>query len=298
MIERLLAAGYPVAAYNRTRAKLDGLVAAGATATESIARLASLPVVFTTVSSSDDLMAVTLDDGGLLAGVTVPRVVVDCSTVSVESSATVRARAIERGVEFLAAPVSGNPGVVRSGRLTFAVSGPRAAYDWALPILDAIGSRATYVGEGESARLVKLCHNLFLGAVIQSLVEVTLLAEKGGVPRGDFLAYINNSVLGSTFTGYKTPALVELDFHPTFTSRLLRKDMDLGLEAASGLGVSMPVALVVRQMVDSLVQEGYGEEDFASLIAMQAGPAGVDLGIDRRAGQDDTKDRDITGGSM
>jgi 3-hydroxyisobutyrate dehydrogenase-like beta-hydroxyacid dehydrogenase len=142
---------------------------------------------------------------------------------------------------------------------------------------EAIGAGATFVGAGELARLVKLCHNLFLGATIQSLVESTLLAEKGGVAREDFLGYMNRSVLGSTFSAYKTPALVNLEFHPTFTSKLLRKDFDLGLSAARDLEVPMPVAAVVAQIIATLVGAGYGDDDFAALIALQAEPAGIDL---------------------
>ena len=144
-------------------------------------------------------------------------------------------------------------------------------------MLRDIGANATYCGDGEAARLVKLCHNLFLGSVIQSLVEVTLLAEKGGVDRASFLAFLNGSVLGSTFTEYKTPALVNLDFHPTFTAKLLRKDMELGLAAARDLEVPMPVSALVGQIVARLVGEGYGEQDFAALLSMQAKAAGVDL---------------------
>ncbi|MGH9294733.1 MAG: NAD(P)-dependent oxidoreductase, partial [Acidimicrobiales bacterium] len=183
MIARLLEAGIAVTAYNRTASKLEPLVKAGAAAVGSIGALASLEVVFVTVSSSDDLVAVTCGAGGLLSSKDVPGVVVDASTVTAEASSQVRSAAAGRGAELLAAPVSGNPGVVRGGQATFAVSGGRAAFARVAPLLQEIGKSATYVGEGESARLVKLCHNLFLGAVIQSLVEVTLLAEKSGVAR-------------------------------------------------------------------------------------------------------------------
>jgi 3-hydroxyisobutyrate dehydrogenase-like beta-hydroxyacid dehydrogenase len=278
MIERLLQAGHPVTAYNRTRSKLEPLVAAGAVAAETIADVAGLDVVFTAVASSDDLLAVTVGTGGLLTLERAPQVIVDVSTVSADASAVVREKAAERGAALLAAPASGNPGAVRSGRVTFAVSGPQGAFERVAPLLGAIGASATYCGEAEAARLVKLCHNLFLGAVIQSLVEVTLLAEKGGVDRASFLTFMNHSVLGSTFTGYKTPTLVDLDFHPTFTAKLLRKDMELGLAAARELEVPMPVSALVGQIVTALVGEGYGDEDFAALIAMQARAAGVDLG--------------------
>jgi 3-hydroxyisobutyrate dehydrogenase len=202
---------------------------------------------------------------------------VDCSTVSPEVSEQVRAELARRNCHFLAAPVMGNPKVASVGRLTFAVSGDRAAFDATRPFLDLLGAGATYVGEGELARTVKLCHNLFLGSVIQSLAEVTVLAQKAGVSRQDFLACINDSVMGSTFTRYKTPALVNLDFHATFTSTLLRKDFDLGLALAREHEVPMPVAAVVHQIVQSLVGHGHGEQDFATVIELAASSAGLQL---------------------
>jgi 3-hydroxyisobutyrate dehydrogenase-like beta-hydroxyacid dehydrogenase len=171
----------------------------------------------------------------------------------------------------------GNPRVAEAGMLTMAISGPRAAFDAARPYLDLLGSGATYVGEGELARIIKLCHNLFLGAVTQSLAEVTVLAEKSGVSRQAFLSCLNDSVMGSAFTRYKTPAFVNLDFHATFTATLLRKDFDLGLAAAREREVPMPVSSLVHQLVQSLVGHGAGEEDFAALIRMQAQSAGLDL---------------------
>ncbi len=178
---------------------------------------------------------------------------------------------------LLAAPVMGNPKVASVGRLTFAVSGSRAAFDQVQPYLDLLGAGATYVGDGELARTVKLCHNLFLGVVTQSLAEVTILAQKSGVSRQALLACLNNSVMGSTFTRYKTPAFVNLDFHPTFTAALLRKDFDLGLAAARQLEVPLPIASAVHQLVQSLVGYGYGEQDFAALLVLAASAAGLEL---------------------
>ena len=135
----------------------------------------------------------------------------------------------------------------------------------------------TYAGEGDTARLVKLCHNLLLGIVAQSLAEITVLAEKGGVLRSDFLEFINSSVLGSTFSRYKTPAFVNLDFTPTFTPVLLRKDFDLGLEAATELGAPLPLAERCRELVQNVLDEGYEDKDFAAMIAVQAKAAGLDI---------------------
>ncbi len=277
LIHRLLAAHCDVTVYNRTRAKAEPLVAAGAKVVDSAAELGAADIVFVTVGTSQDLIDALLGPGGVVSGGQVPSVVVDCSTVSSEASEHVRQELAVRGSMLLAAPVMGNPKVAKVGRLTFAVSGSRAAFDEVRPCLDLLGGGATYVGEGELARTVKLCHNLFLGVVTQSLAEVTILAEKSGVSRQALLACLNDSVMGSTFTRYKTPAFVNLDFHPTFTATLLRKDFDLGLAAARQQEVPLPVASAVHQIVQSLVGYGFGEDDFATLLVLQARSAGLEL---------------------
>ncbi len=277
MAARLLKHGCDVAVYNRTSSKLEALVALGAKPVEAVSELAARQVVFVTVASSEDLLGVLDGDGGLLCQEEAPQVIVDCSTVSLEASARARALAAERSTVLLAAPVSGNAKVVKAGRLTMAVSGPRAAFDSVRPYLELMSVGATYVGEGELARLVKLCHNLMLGVVTQSLVEITVLAEKGGVRRQDFLEFLNDSVMGSTFTRYKSPAIVNLDFAPTFTTSLLQKDLDLGLAAARAHNVAMPVAALVHELVSAAVGEGLGDADFAAILQLEARASGLEL---------------------
>ena len=278
LVHRLLDAGYDVAVHNRTRSKTEVLAERGCKVADTPADLADRDVVFVMVSGSADLAHVTTGDGGLFTDpTTVPRIVVDSSTVSLGSSAEARAAAEARGIGFLAAPVSGNPKVVRSGKLTLAVSGPRAAFDEVEPLLLTLGRNATYLGEGEVARLAKICHNVFLGVVIQSLAEITLLAERGGTSRAAFLEFLNDSVMGSTFSRYKTPALVNLDFTPTFTMPLLSKDFDLAYEAAHELAVPMPLASAAAQLVAGAVGAGHKDLDFATLILEQARRSGMTL---------------------
>ena len=278
LASRLLDAGCDVAVYNRTRAKAEPLSERGATVVDRPADLADRDIVFTMVAGSNDFTDVTIGPEGILAqDGTVPRIVIDSSTVSVEASTRVRDHAAKIGSALLAAPVSGNPKVVKAGRLTFAVSGPKDAFDEALPYLEILGAGVSYVGEGELSRLVKICHNLMLGVVTQILAEITVLAEKGGVPRHSFLEFLNSSVMGSTFTRYKTPAFVNLDMSPTFTPELLLKDFDLGLEAAGNLNVPMPVAALVRELVKGLIGRGITQEDFATLLRVQAEASGLEL---------------------
>jgi 3-hydroxyisobutyrate dehydrogenase len=278
LAKRLLAAGYDVAVYNRTRAKAEPLAEFGATIVDRPAELADREVVFSMVSASKDLEEVMLGADGLLSDpARAPRAIADASTVSVEASAAVRAVAEARGIGFLATPLSGNPKVIAAGQLTVAASGPRDVFELAEPMLLTWGRGVTYVGEGEVARVVKIAHNVFLGVVIQSLAEITVLAEKSGVTREAFLGFLNHSVMGSVFTRYKTPALVNLDFTPTFTNVLLQKDFDLGLSAARELGVVMPVASVTRNIVAQEVGKGNVSQDFASLILTVAQGSGLDI---------------------
>lgn len=278
MAARLARGGADLKVWNRTRAKAEPLTAHGCTVADTITDLRGRDVVFTMVSTPADLEQVLLGDGGLLADPDqVPGVVVDCSTVSTESSAAMRAACADRGVAFLAAPVSGNGKVVRAGALSLVVSGPEETFQSVAPFLEQLGKSVTYVGEGDVARLVKICHNLMLGVVTQSLAEITVLAEKGGVPRAAFLEFLNNSVMGSVFTRYKSPAFVNLDYTPTFTPILLRKDFDLGLAAARELDVPMPVAAATAQLVQASVSSGRTEEDFAILLDLQAQNSALEL---------------------
>jgi 3-hydroxyisobutyrate dehydrogenase-like beta-hydroxyacid dehydrogenase len=277
MAKRLLAEGCDLAVYNRTRAKAEPLAELGARLVDEPRDLAGRDIVFTTVSASDDLIGVTGGERGLLTAETAPRLLVDCSTVSEEASARVREAAGKRGTAMLSAPVSGNAKVVAAGLLTVVASGPRSAFDLAEPYLAALGAGATYVGEGELARMVKISHNLLLGVIAQSLAEITVLAEKRGVPRHAFLKFINNSVMGSPFTRYKAPAFVNLDFKPTFTPVLLRKDLDLGLEAGRQLGVPLPLTQLTRDIVDRAIQAGHTDCDFAVLLLEEAKAAGLTL---------------------
>lgn len=277
MAKRLLDAGCDLSVYNRTRSKAEPLAEYGGKIVDTPKDLCDRDIVFTMVSASNDLIEVTFGPQGVLTADKKPQLLVDCSSVSEEASAEVRSRAAKIGVEMLAAPVSGNAKVVKAGKLTIVASGPKASFDQAEPYLEAIGRGVTYVGEGELARMVKICHNLLLGVVTQCLAEIVVLANKGGVPRHATLDFINNSVMGSMFSRYKTPAFVNLDMTPTFTPELLRKDLDLGLKAGKALGVPLPVTELTRALVDATVKGGYEGKDFAVLLLEQAKKSGLKL---------------------
>jgi 3-hydroxyisobutyrate dehydrogenase len=278
MVKRLTQAGSTVKVWNRTRSKAEPMVEYGATLVDVRQDLAGCDVVFTMVSTTDDLKDVLFGDGGLVVGARRPPVVVDSSSISNDGSAAIRARLESLGVAYLCAPVSGNAKVAKAGKLLVVASGPKAVYDRTEPLLRALGRKVMWVGEGELARIWKIAHNTMFGVVIQNLCEITVLAEKAGIPRHVFLESINDSVLGSMYTRYKTPVLTNLTFDQvTFTPKLLLKDMDLGLGAAKALGVSMPAAAATRESVARMVGRGHEDVDFAVLLLETARDAGLEL---------------------
>ncbi|MGF1476460.1 MAG: NAD(P)-dependent oxidoreductase [Geminicoccaceae bacterium] len=287
MAERLLDAGYKVHIWNRTRAKAEPLAVHGATLVDKPRDLAAVDVLFTMVSTGADVEKVYFGDDGVLTDQSrVPSIFVDCSSIGVEQSADIRERLAARDAQLIAAPVSGNGKCVRAGKLSSVASGPRDAFDQVEPLLQAIaGCGVSYVGEGELSRFCKIAHNVFLGVVTQNLAEITILAQKAGVPRSAFLDFMNNSVMGSIFTKYKTNAFVNLDWTTTFTPELLRKDMDLGLSAARRLEVPMPVTAATREALQAHFgaanlkdkPDDYRAKDFAALLDTVALAAGVAL---------------------
>ena len=285
MAELLVKAGNNVTVWNRTAAKAEPLAKLGARIVKSAADLSGLDIVFSIVSTGKDLEEVYFGPGGVTSGKgKLPAVFVDCSTIGVEESALLRKRLTAAGAQYIAAPVSGNASVIRARKLSSVASGPKAAFAQVEPLIKAFApGGVSYVGEGELARVCKIAHNVMLGVVIENLIEITLLCNKMGVPRHAFLAFLNNGVMGSMFTRYKSPALVNLDWTTTFTPELLRKDMDLGLELGRDQDVPMPVTAAAREVLQSHFgaatlkadPEKYLAGDFAALLETMALAAGV-----------------------
>lgn len=286
MIERLLKTGHEVVVWNRTRAKAEPLAQKGARMVDKPADLSGCEIVFSIVSTGKDCEEVLFAEGGLLTGAAKPRIVVDCSSIAVEESAAIRERLKGVGVSYIAAPVSGNAKVIKAGKLSAVVSGPEADAKTVMPLIEAFAPRGvSYVGEGELARICKIAHNVMLGVVIENLIEITLLANKMGVPRHAFLAFMNNGVMGSMFTAYKSPALVNLDWTTTFTPELLRKDLDLGLDLGREWDVPMPVTAAAREVLQGHIGKALSkpnardilDKDFAMMAETMAELAGMKL---------------------
>ncbi len=278
MAERLAKAGVNLAVWNRTRSKAEPLTEHGAKIVDNLVDLAQRDIVFSMVSTSNDVKQVLFGDNGILSGELTPKIFVECSSISAEASAEIRDALESRGAKYIASPVSGNGKCVKAGKLALVTSGPRDVFEEVQIYQEIIaGLGVTYVGEGELSRTMKICHNVFLGVVTQSLAELTILAQKAGVPRHAFLEFINKSVMGSIFTKYKAPGWVNQDYTTTFTPELMRKDLDLGLSLARETEVSMPVANATRDIIQQSMGHGNrGDIDFSIVLEYMAQCAGIE----------------------
>jgi 3-hydroxyisobutyrate dehydrogenase-like beta-hydroxyacid dehydrogenase len=262
--ERLLEAGYPLMVHNRTPAKAASLAAAGATVANSAAELAvDVDVVITSLADDQALESVAAE---VLAAARPGTVLIDMSTVSPAASARVASLADAASVDYLRAPVSGNPGVVRAGTLTFIVSGSRETLERVDPVLRAIGPTIHHVGDAEQARIVKLAVNLMIGGLAELMSEALVLGEAAGVPRAALLEVMGSSSAGAPFVKYKTEPLLRDDFSATFTTALMEKDVDLVLDAADDNGVELPIARELKDILRGAIDAGYGDDDFISLF--------------------------------
>jgi len=287
MAERLLKAGHDVSIWNRTRAKAEPLAKIGGKVVDNLFDLKECDVVFSIVATGKDVEEVYFGKNSVTGhGGKVPKVFVDCSSIAVEESAAIRDKLRELGADYVAAPVSGNAKVIKAGKLSAVISGPEAVCKSVTPLIEVFAPRGvSYVGDGELARICKIAHNVMLGVVIENLIEITLLANKMGVPRHAFLAFMNNGVMGSMFTAYKSPALVNLDWTTTFTPELLRKDLDLGLALGREWDVPMPVTAATREVLQNHFgaatlqnnPDEYLQKDFAALMETMALAAGMKL---------------------
>jgi 3-hydroxyisobutyrate dehydrogenase-like beta-hydroxyacid dehydrogenase len=262
--ERLLDAGYRLMVHNRSRAKTDPLAVRGAAVAETAADLAAaVDIVLTSLSDDAALESVA---ASVIGAARPGTVLVDLSTVSPGASARVATLAKRASLLYLRAPVSGNPGVVRAGGLSFIVSGPPEAFERAEQVLRAIGRTIHVVGDAEQARVVKLAINLMIAGLAQLMSEALVLGEASGVSRSALLETMGDSAAGAPFVKYKTEPLLHDDYRATFTTNLMEKDLDLVLDAAEVARVRLPLAGEIKALVRSAIEAGYGDDDFMALF--------------------------------
>jgi 3-hydroxyisobutyrate dehydrogenase len=277
MVERLLAAGHPVTGWNRTREKAGWLIDRGLRWSQTPRQVAeSCELVFTMVSDTKALKAVTDGDDGILAGLRAGKVLVDMSTVSPAASRELSDRVRRAGARMVDAPVSGSVVTLVEGKLSVMVGGDEETFARVEPILRDIGPRVTHVGANGQAVLMKIAINLGLAVQMLAFSESVLLAERGGIPRETAVDVLTNSVIASPMVKYRAPYVLNQLDEVMFDVNMMQKDMLLALESGRQYDVPLPTTAVTNEMLTAARGMGFAKQDFAVLFEVLARMAGVD----------------------
>ena len=279
MVKRLLHAGHSVTGYNRTRAKAQWLLDIGMKWAETPRAIAdSAEVVFSMVSDTAALQAITAGTHGIVAGLAAGKIYIDMSTVSPAASRDIAQQVDAKGAHMLDAPVSGSVITLEEGKLSFMVGGDRVAFEQARSILEAIGPKVTYVGGNGLAVSMKIATNLSLAVQMLAFSEGVLLAEKSGIARETAVEVLLNSVIASPMVKYRGPFVLNMPEEAWFDVNMMQKDLLLALEMGLKLDVPLPTTAITNQMLTSARAAGLADKDFAILFDVLAKMAGVKSG--------------------
>jgi 3-hydroxyisobutyrate dehydrogenase-like beta-hydroxyacid dehydrogenase len=276
MAHRLLAAGHTVTGYNRTRAKAQWLVDTGMKWADTPRAAAQAgDFVFTMLTNTEALYAVTGGADGILAGLSPGKIYIDMSTVSPAASRELAERVASLEARMLDAPVSGSVSTLEEGKLSIMVGGERSAYQKAVAILQAIGPKVTYVGGNGLAVSMKIATNLSLAVQMLAFSEGVLLAEKSGIARETAVEVLLNSVIASPMVKYRGPFVLKMPDEAWFDVNMMQKDLLLALEMGRKLDVPLPTTSITNEMLTAARGMGFARQDFAVLFEALARMAGA-----------------------
>lgn len=269
MSRRLLEGGYSLTVWNRTKEKANPLLAAGAKWVESPKDVAKFSeAVITMVTDSAAVEEVVCGKNGVLEGARPGLILIDMSSIAPEMSRSIAARAKEKGVIMLDAPVTGNPKVAAEGKLGIMVGGPKETFETCMPIFEKMGVKIIHVGENGKGTTLKLINNLIMGVAVQAVAEALVLARKAGI---DPQKVIEITSVGGARTGAmetRGPKMVKRDFSPHFSANNMYKDLSSAIKLAEDVGVALPATSIAREILRALKNQGHGHMDSAMVITI------------------------------
>ena len=266
MTLNLLRAGYRVVVYNRTSAKQQISVEAGAIGAESPqAAAAQAEVVITCVSDTPDVQQVLIGEQGVIHGAAPGTIVVDMSTISPQTTREIAAILLSQGIQMLDAPVSGGSEGAIQGTLSIMVGGEAAVLERVQPILAVLGKTITHVGAIGAGQLTKAINQVIIAGTYWAIAEGITLGLKAGLDLEKVVQAVGSGAAGSWGLTHRSGNMIRNEYPLGFRLQFHRKDLDIALNAARELGVSLPIAAFVEQMETSLISRGFGDEDVSAL---------------------------------
>jgi 2-hydroxy-3-oxopropionate reductase len=273
MARNLLKKGFAVVVCSRTRADVDALAAAGATAADSPAAVArACDRVITMLPDSPDVTAVLEGPDGVFSAVRRDAVLIDMSSISPAVTRRLAARAETLGATLLDAPVSGGEIGAINGTLSIMVGGRRDAFDRVKPILDAMGNpeRVIYIGESGAGQTCKVCNQMVIGGTLAAVGEAFALARKAGVDPARVREALLGGFAASRVLEVHGERILQGNYKPGFRTKLYAKDLRLASETVAAHQAFAPVTAIVQQIVNALMAGGRGEADYAAVGAILA----------------------------
>jgi 3-hydroxyisobutyrate dehydrogenase-like beta-hydroxyacid dehydrogenase len=269
MAANLADAGFSVRAFNRTRSKAEALAEEhdNVTVADSPADVGRAGTVISMVTDVPDVEQVLLGEDGAAEGLRDGGLAIDMSTIAPAASREIGERLAAQGVDFLDAPVTGSRPKAESGTLTIMAGGAPEAYERALPLFEAMGELVLHVGPQGHGSMVKLINNTLAAVNAAALAEGLVVARAAGVETGKLLEVLAAGSGNSAMRDLKAEPMLQGDFDPLFKLEHMRKDLNHFLAEVARLGGSTEVAAQAEQAYAEADAAGYGEQDFAAVIA-------------------------------
>lgn len=270
MVRRLMVAGFPVRIWNRSKAKAQELLDAGAAWGDTPAALArQADVVITMVTDSAASEEVICGKDGILEGAQPGLILIDMGSIAPEKSREIAAKTKAKGVHMLDAPVTGNPKVASDGKLGIMAAGPKTVYDACLSLFEAMGAKIIHVGEANGlGTTLKLINNLIMGVALEAVAEALVLAVKAGI---DPVKVLEITSVGGARTGAmetRGPRMIQHDFTPHFSANNMYKDLSTALKLAEEVGAFLPATSISREMLRAVKNQGNGHLDSAIVVTV------------------------------
>lgn len=278
MARNLLKAGHAISAFDLSAAVLDPVVAAGARRAENVAEaIQNADVVITMLPAGQHVRSVFLD-GGILGTAKPGTLLIDSSTIDMDSARAVHTAAQQAGFDFIDAPVSGGVGGAEAGTLTFMCGGSEGAFERARPVLEKMGKRIVLAGGAGAGQAAKICNNMLLAISMIGTCEAFVLGEKLGLdPQKLFdIASTSSGQCWSLTTYCPVPGPVAAapsnrDYAGGFATALMLKDLKLAQAAAQSAGAPTPLGAEAQQLYSLFAAKGHGGLDFSGIIRMFRG---------------------------
>jgi len=269
MVQNLLKNNFFVNGYNRTKSKAQGIKDKNFRIFDTPSQAAEeSDAIITCVSSDDALNEVLFSKSGIFDSLNSSKVLVDCSTTSVELTEKIAKECEKRNINFLDAPITGSKLGAEGGALLFMVGGDKKVLDGLMKVFDAMGKRIVYCGKNTYGQRAKIALNLTQAVVLQGYLEGLMLGINNGVPLKAMLEILENSGARTGVGSVKVPKILKRDFSPHFRLELMNKDVQFAMHETGKLGLNLPLSKELSKVFSKAMEKGLGKDDVSSLIKL------------------------------